>query len=85
MNRVHPSSVLEHILPVTVNHSHRSCFEIILKLHQLRADLVIEDVLVLIIFCLLNPSLKVILSIAYNLWTTLSAILSFLQTTSILY
>lgn len=50
MSRAHLSSTLAHISPESVNHSHRSCFEIILKLSQLRADLVIEDVFVLTIF-----------------------------------
>lgn len=54
-----------HSLPVTVNHSYRPGFDIILKLHQLRAELVIENVFVLTIFGLPSPSFKVV--ITYNL------------------
>ena len=46
MSRTHLSSESVHIPPVTVNHSHRSRLEIILKLGQLRADLVVKAVFV---------------------------------------
>lgn len=65
MSWAHLSLESVHSLPVTVNHSYRPGFEIILKLHQLRAELVIENVFVLTIFGLPSPSFKVV--ITYNL------------------